>query len=175
MGYNGNVESFSGNNIGAVSNCYVAVDISGTHTLGGLAARNQAESSISNCYAVGAVLSEESPMFIGGLVGYNRAYINASLWNIDTSGISIGVGLERGLADVTGMSKPDMQIQSTFAEEGWDFVDEIINGSEDVWSICEGTNYPRFVWQIPTGDYLCPDGVALEDFAFFAQHWLEGV
>ena len=56
-----------------------------------------------------------------------------------------------------------MQAQGTFSN--WNF--------SDIWSICEGTNYPRLVWLIPAGDYLCPDGVALEDYSFFAQHWLQ--
>jgi len=54
---------------------------------------------------------------------------------------------------------------------GWDFVAETENGIEDIWAICEGTNYPRFVWQIPVGDLVCPDGVAMPDLALLATHW----
>lgn len=42
-----------------------------------------------------------------------------------------------------------------------------------IWDICEGTNYPKLVWQIPMGDFLCPDGVNLIDYYFFAGHWTD--
>jgi hypothetical protein len=36
--------------------------------------------------------------------------------------------------------------------------------------ICEVTNYPRLIWQIPKGDSLCPDGITIEeDFDFFTN------
>jgi len=56
-----------------------------------------------------------------------------------------------------------MQMLSTFTSTGWDFW--------NLWTICEGMNYPVFFWQIPVGDFLCPDGVNFIDFAFFADHW----
>jgi hypothetical protein len=28
------------------------------------------------------------------------------------------------------------------------------------------------LWQIPAGDFRCPDGVDCIDLAWFAQHWL---
>jgi hypothetical protein len=44
--------------------------------------------------------------------------------------------------------------------------------TEDIRSICEGTNYPRLVWQISAGDFVCPDGITIEeDFDFFMDHW----
>jgi hypothetical protein len=58
-----------------------------------------------------------------------------------------------------------MQTESTFTDAGWDFV--------NIWDICEGTNYPKLVWQIPPGDFLCPDGVNLFDYSFFASLWAE--
>jgi hypothetical protein len=57
-----------------------------------------------------------------------------------------------------------MKTISTFTDVGWDFV--------NTWAICDGTNYPRLVWQIPAGDFLCPDGVDFYDFAFFANRWM---
>jgi hypothetical protein len=33
--------------------------------------------------------------------------------------------------------------------------------------------YPRFVWQIPVGDFMRPDGVTMPDFSLFAGHWLD--
>ena len=56
----------------------------------------------------------------------------------------------------------EMKQQASFLD--WDF-----NG---VWAICEGTNYPRLIWSIPAGDFLCPDGVTFIDYSYFADHWL---
>ncbi|MEE9370655.1 MAG: fibronectin type III domain-containing protein, partial [Sedimentisphaerales bacterium] len=31
----------------------------------------------------------------------------------------------------------------------WDFVDETANGTDDIWLICDGRDYPRLCWQFP--------------------------
>jgi hypothetical protein len=41
-----------------------------------------------------------------------------------------------------------MQTASTFLEADWDFVDEVVNGTEDVWWILEGQDYPRLWWEL---------------------------
>jgi len=41
-----------------------------------------------------------------------------------------------------------MQMASTFLEAGWDFVDETKNGSEDIWWVLEGKDYPRLWWEL---------------------------
>jgi len=65
-----------------------------------------------------------------------------------------------------------MQTESTFTDAGWDFVAETANGTDDIWDICDGTNYPKLAWQVPIeGDFLCPDGVDSIDYSFFAAHW----
>jgi len=38
-----------------------------------------------------------------------------------------------------------MKNLNTFIAAGWDIVGKSTNGSEDIWSICEATNYPRRV------------------------------
>jgi len=35
----------------------------------------------------------------------------------------------------------------TFLGAGWDFVGETANGTEDIWWILEGKDYPRLWWQ----------------------------
>ena len=40
-----------------------------------------------------------------------------------------------------------MQTASTFLESGWDFVDEAANGTEDIWWILDGQDYPRWAWE----------------------------
>jgi len=120
--------------------------------------------TISNSYATGDVYADQ---YVGGLVGSNDAgTVSASLWDTDTSGQSTSAG-------GTGKTTAEMQTESTFTDIGWDFVAESINGTEDIWSICEGTNYPRLLWQIPAGDFVCPDGIDSTDFSFFLVHWLD--
>jgi hypothetical protein len=58
-----------------------------------------------------------------------------------------------------------MKTLSTFSSVGWDFA--------NMWAICEGTNYPRLRWQIPAGDFVCPDGVDFGDYSFFAARYLD--
>ncbi len=36
----------------------------------------------------------------------------------------------------------------TFLEAGWEFVKEVDNGSEDIWWILEGQDYPRMWWEL---------------------------
>ena len=80
-----------------------------------------------------------------------------SFWDIQAAGTDISEG---GL----GLQTPQMQTASTFTDAGWDF--------DNVWAVCQGTNYPRLIWQIPAADFTCPDGVSTEDLLALAQNWL---
>ena len=46
-----------------------------------------------------------------------------------------------------GKTTAEMQTASTFIEVGWDFVDETNNGTEDIWWILDGQDYPRLWWE----------------------------
>ena len=50
----------------------------------------------------------------------------------------------------TGKTKAEMQTQSTFIDAGWDFLGESDNGTEDIWWIVEGEDYPRLTWELDT-------------------------
>ena len=41
-----------------------------------------------------------------------------------------------------------MQSAGTFLEAGWDFLGERANGTEDIWWILEGQDYPRLWWEL---------------------------
>ena len=83
---------------------------------------------------------------VGGLVGSNWARpwgegsTTMSFWAIQASGQSSSDG-------GTGLSTAEMKTAGTFLEAGWDFVDETANGTEDIWWILEGQNYPRLWWE----------------------------
>ena len=142
-----------GSGYGTISNCYATGSVTGTsHDIGGLVGDNSG--TISNCYSVGGVSGGD---WTGGLVGYNYGTISASFWDIEIGGPDNGIG--------TPLPTSQMQTESTFTNAGWDFV--------DIWDICEGTNYPKLVWQIPLpGDFVCPDGVEINDLDVFMQQWL---
>jgi hypothetical protein len=67
-----------------------------------------------------------------------------------------------------------MKTLATFMGAGWDFVGELANGTEDVWRMCaDGVDYPRLSWEFSkTGDFDCPDGVAIDDLLYIASRWL---
>jgi len=55
-----------------------------------------------------------------------------------------------------GRTTAQMQMASTFLEAGWDFVDETANGTEDIWWIDEGKDYPRLTWELVTNNHRHP-------------------
>ncbi len=66
-----------------------------------------------------------------------------------------------------------MQMESTFADVGWDFVGEMVNGTEDIWRMCvDDVNYPMLWWEFLSGDLVCPDGVDSNDLEILCEQWL---
>jgi inhibitor of cysteine peptidase len=63
-----------------------------------------------------------------------------SFWDMETSGQTASDG-------GTGLATAEMQTTSTFLDAGWDFVDETENGTDDIWKIAEGLDYPRLWWE----------------------------
>ena len=112
---------------------------------------------------------------VGGFVGRmgtsGSEYYTACFWDSEINPALPGIG--NGIdPNVVGESTANMQTKSTFTGAGWDFVDETANGTDDIWDICEGMNYPKLSWQIPpVGDFVCPDGVEMRDFAILGAQW----
>jgi hypothetical protein len=152
--------------------CYATGNVFGTiHNIGGLVGRSH-YGAFNMCYATGNV---GGPSYVAGLVGlnYSGAFVGC-FWDVEKSGTIDGVaGFDPDPNGAIPKTTVEMQMESTFTDAGWDFVGEVINGANDIWEICEGRNYPKFVWQIPVGDLVCPDGVNFEDYAYFAQRWYE--
>ena len=113
------------------------VDIFGTgDCVGGLVGWNWGR--IATSYSTGSVTGNED---VGGLVGDNDyGSVTASFWDIETSGQSANDG-------GTGKTAVEMQTALTFLNAGWDFMDETDNGTEDIWWILEGQDYPGLWWQ----------------------------
>lgn len=160
------VGGFCGYNRSIITNCYATGDAiaigSSTMYVGGFCGINNL-TTISNSYSTGQVVSSNS---YGGFCGLNyNATINDCFWDTQTSGTLTSDG-------ATGKTTAEMQTEATFTLAGWDFVNETANGSDDYWKICDGVEYPTFVWQSLPGNFVCPSNIDLADFAIFAKAWM---
>ena len=135
-----------GSNDGTISDCYAIADVNGNKRVGGLVGATNyisfghaggVRSSIERCYAAGHVSGDED---VGGLVGQSKGEIALSFWDTERSGqLSSDCG--------TGKTTAEMQTAGTFLDAGWDFADETVNGTENIWWILEGQDYPRLWWE----------------------------
>jgi len=116
-----------------------AVDVGGTgDNVGSLAGHTVGGSAITTSYSSGSVSGTEC---VGGLVGYQRSSrILSSFWDTHISG-------QHKSAGGMGKTTAQMQTAATFLAAGWDFVGETANGTDDVWWILEGQDYPRLWWE----------------------------
>ncbi len=155
-----------GENYGVMESCYANVIIlAGNESgkMGGLVGDN--DGRISNSYALGSVHSGKNPGWLGGFAGITsgsliHCYATVEVirkWPVgfpagglvadDFSGSTIVscyfLGLDNGLG--SRLSDEQMKKQESFV--GWDFVDETANGTEDIWWILEGQDYPRLWWE----------------------------
>jgi len=134
----GDVGGLVGCSHGSIAASYSSGLASGTDGkvhVGGLVGSNRG--TVTDCYSAAAAVGDYN---VGGLVGRSSIDITASFWDIQTSG---SAGSDGG----TGKTTAEMQTASTFLDAGWDFIDENANGSEDIWWILEGQDYPRLWWE----------------------------
>ena len=150
---------------GTITNCYAEGgsvegyrDVSGLgRAVGGLVGTNSG--TITYSYSAVSVSGNEGVSgLVGGLVGGGYEWrVTASFWDIEISGQTTSAG---GIGKTTA----EMQTASTFLDAGWDFVDETENGTEDIWWILEGQDYPRLRRHLIEGDLRT-----------FPESWLAGI
>ena len=151
------------NYYGTASNSYATGTVSETNNIAGGLVGHNFNGTVSNSYATGSV--EGAGINVGGLVGFNTGPVTDSFWNTQTSG-------QPDSAAGTPKTTLQMQTESTFTDAGWDFVSELINGTDDIWRMCvDDVNYPLFSREFNTVDFACPDGVDFDDFAIFGLAW----
>ncbi|MBW8035063.1 MAG: hypothetical protein FVQ79_05380, partial [Planctomycetes bacterium] len=152
----------------AVAFCYTHSNVTGENNVGGFLGSSGGGASFYDCYTSGYATGN---IYVGAFtgIGHNWLSYQKCFWNIDNNPTLPGIG-SRTDPNVIGETTAAMKTRSTYT--GWIFPTEIPSSAGDIWDICEGTNYPRLVWQIPAGDYVCPDGVSAEDLLFFAKYWL---
>ncbi len=141
---------------GQISASYSTSEVTGGHYVGGLAGGNG--SIVVYSYAVGRVSSDGSidaaHSYIGGLVGYNPGIINSSLWDTETSGLQVGIGIEIGegrSSDIFGKTTAELQSPEGYTSpyQEWD-VSLGIEGLEntpyhvlsDYWDFGTSSEYP---------------------------------
>ena len=123
---------------------------------------------ITNSYASGSVHAGSTVRRIGGLVGRSGGpFVNcyasgdvsrksASPTAYPTMGGLVGDASSSGSIDScyflgrnnnlgTQLSAEQMKEQGSFV--GWDFAGETANGTDDIWWILEGDDYPRLQWE----------------------------
>jgi hypothetical protein len=130
-----NVGGLVGENRETVTQCYCTGAVSGKENVGGLVGENVA--ILTCCYSTGVVHGDSA---VGGLAGQNCGVVTDSVWDTQTSGQTTSAG---GIGKTTA----EMQTDTTFLDAGWDFVGETANGTEDIWWIEEGKDYPRLWWE----------------------------
>jgi len=127
-----------GYNWGTVTCCHSACTVHCASPFGG-GLVGWHEGALTNCYSAGALSGNDSG---GGLMGVNWGSVTACFWDTETSGQPKSAG-------GTGKTTAEMQTAKTFLDAGWDFVGETANGTEDIWWILEGKDYPRLWWELP--------------------------
>jgi hypothetical protein len=121
-GYIGGLVGF---NDAYVAASYSSGPVSGGAAVGGLVGQNR-RGTITMSYSTGLVSGDSA---IGGLVGAGDSFhVTACFWDIESSGrISSAAG--------TGLTTARMRDMETFLEAGWDFADEVFNGTCDYWQM----------------------------------------
>ena len=147
--YVGGLVGFNGS--GTIHHSYSWGSVTGSENVGALSGRN-GKGSIYCCYAANTVNAVAESEYIGGLLGSNiSGMVSACFWNIETSGLLEMCGLyfgDDGCDNEHGKTTIEMQTAGTFLDSGWDFMDETANGTEDIWWILEGQDYPRLWWEL---------------------------
>ena len=138
------VGGLAGQNSGDLLNCYSTCNVSGQRVVGGLVGWNIENAKIMNCYSTGKVIGDKDTGGLVGLyaMGFSIFYssITGSFWDTQTSSQWQSDG---GIGKTTAK----MQTASTYLEAGWDFVDETANGTDDIWKMWDGYDYPRSSWE----------------------------
>jgi hypothetical protein len=144
--------SFVGGLVGSggeqyVYDCYALGQVIGEDYVGGLAGSHDEDSSLRRCFSAATV--EGAGDFVGGLIGMTNRVIRDSFWDVEASGVTNACGSHANnrCDDSFGRLTTQMQTAATFLDAGWDFVDETMNGTADIWKISEVLDYPRLWWE----------------------------
>jgi len=117
---------------GTIFDCYAQGSVAGSEWVAGLAGFISSwKGTISRCYSSGSVVGNSG---IGGFLARNYGKVSDSFWDIQTSGQTTSAGGR-------GLTTAEMQTESTFTDDGWDF-------NTPIWTIDDGNDYPRLWWEV---------------------------
>ncbi|MCE5186340.1 MAG: LamG domain-containing protein [Planctomycetaceae bacterium] len=178
VGSNGSASSQSTSSGQTIWNCYSHARLTAYVFAGGLAGQeahspnyipffppNRLISPISQNYFCGQVFQQ---IGCAGLIGSTPNLLNypySSYFDKEIIGNACLQDAERYGRTTAQMKSASTYVSADRDAMSWDL--------ETVWSLCEGTNYPRLRWQVPAGDWTCPDGIQFNDFADLAQCWMQ--
>ena len=135
-----------------VKNSYSTGNSTGRYGIGGFTGGNESSAKIKNCYSYG-VVSTSSSSYKGGFNGYTTSggIIENCFWDTETSTLTTSIG------GATGLTTAQMKDYRAYLEDGWDFIDETYNGTEDIWGYNNSENnaYPFLYWQAYTNNFTC--------------------
>ena len=124
-------------NQGTIKNCYSNGTIKGLDRFGGLIGDNSKTGiTVTNSYSNSEVsLYSGSGSNFGGLVGNLHAgtISNSNYWNSTNTVSGVGYVNSGQVFSAVARSNDEFKQQSNF--DGWDFENETVNGTEDVWKI----------------------------------------
>lgn len=147
----------------SIHSCYSLANITGINLVGVLAGSFLSNGGIYDSYAATPISGEYRVWVLYS--SYYQGGASNSYWDIEVCNYIDSESLS------AARTTQEMMQRDTYDGSSWNFVGDS-NEGEDTWSICEGMSYPKFVWQIPQGDFACPDGVGMEDLMLLAQEWL---
>jgi hypothetical protein len=149
-----------------VADSWALGNIGGPFYSGGLIGRNSG--TISRCYVSGIANGD------GAFIGYQDSFTSIDgFWDktLNPTKKSIGNYPDSSFPEILGLSTTEMQTSTTFIDAGWDFVGETSNGSNYIWTIHEGQDYPKLVWNLVNFDSWY--NVDFADFAYFTNRWMD--
>ena len=124
----------------SLSDCFSTGDVTGLGDFIGSFIGHSYHSNIQNSYSTGEVVGGS---YVGGFVGrnWNPSTISNCVWNNQTTNQSTAIGYSGGtITNLLSCTTLEMQDQSTYTNIGWDFVDETVNGTDDIWDIDANLN-----------------------------------
>jgi hypothetical protein len=145
---------------GRMINCYSTSTITGRDYVGGLLGidwrvcddlsddNTCRRGTVLCCYSAGQISGRAK---VGGFVGAPGGMYASYFWDRQVSGLAEMFGEPDpgaiGCDNRGGKTTAEMQTAGTFLAVGWDFAGETANGTEDIWLIEEGLDYPHLWWE----------------------------
>jgi The GLUG motif len=128
-----------------IKNCYAQGVVIGLEGAGGLAGGIVDHATVTNCYSSAVVIGASDA---GGLAGFGwyQGAVTGCFWDVEASAQTTSPG-------GVGLTTDQMQTAATFLAARWDFVGEGENGTEEIWWIDEGADYPRLWWERREGEF----------------------